>query len=98
MIKILYTLFFMCRGIAQVWAENKTNVVLSHMSMFSTLAELLVSIERTFGNPDWERMAHPQFHTLKMMMGMMASKYMAKFELLVGRTGLNQVALEDLFI
>jgi len=33
--KILYALSFMDRGIVQVWAENETNVVLSHMSMFS---------------------------------------------------------------
>jgi len=49
--KILYALSFMCGGIAQVWAENKTNVVLSHTSMFSTLAELLAGIKRTFRDP-----------------------------------------------
>ena len=51
-IKILYTLSFMRRGIGKVWAENKTNMILSHTSMFSTLAELLEGIERTFGDPD----------------------------------------------
>ena len=52
--KILYSISFMHGGIAQVWAENETNRVLFHMSMFSTLAELLASIERTFNDPDWE--------------------------------------------
>ena len=32
------------------------------------------------------------------MMGMMTDKYTAKFEMLVGRTGSNQVALKDTFI
>ena len=71
--KILYALSFMHGGIVQVWAKNETNVVLSHMSMFSTLVELLAGVERTFGNPDWEWTAHSQLHALKMMMGMMVS-------------------------
>jgi len=50
--KILYALLFMHGGIAQVWAENETNVVLSHTSMFSTLAELLAGIMRTFRDPN----------------------------------------------
>jgi len=58
----------------------------------------LASIERTFGDPDWERMAHAQLHALKMMTGMMADKYMAKFKMLVGRTSFNEAALEDAFI
>ena len=72
--KILYSLSFMHRWIAQVWAENETNAVLSHMSMFSTLVELLASVERNFGDPDWERMACAQLHTLTMMTGMSADK------------------------
>jgi len=35
---------------------------------------------------------------LKMTTGMMADKYMAKFEMLMGRTSFNKVALEDTFI
>jgi len=96
--KILYAFSFMHGGIAQVWAENETNVMLSHMSMFSTLVELLESVKRTFRNPDWERRAHTQLHALKMMMGMMANEYMAKFEKLAGRTGFNESASEDMFI
>ena len=63
--KILYVLSFMCGAIAQVWAENETNVVLFHMSMFSTLVELLAGVKRTFSDPDWERMACAQLHALK---------------------------------
>ena len=59
----------------QVWAENETNVVLSHMSTFSTLVELLAGIKRTFSDPAQERTAHAQLHALKMMMGMMANEY-----------------------
>jgi len=46
-------------GIGQVWAENKTNMVLSHMSTFSTLVELLAGVKRTFSNPDWEGQLAP---------------------------------------
>src|SRR5882724_7528608 len=55
----------MCGGNAQVWCKKETNVVLSHMSMFSILVELLASVEINFGNPDQERTAHAQLHTLK---------------------------------
>src|SRR5882724_9976286 len=64
--KILYALSFICGGIVQVWAENETNVVLSHSSTFSTLAELLAGIKRTFSDLDQERIAHAQLHALKM--------------------------------
>jgi len=96
--KILYALSFMRGGIAQVWAENETNAVLSHSSTFTTLAELLAGITRTFGDPDRERTARAQLHTLKMTTGMTADEYMAKFEMLARRTGFNEVALEDAFI
>jgi len=96
--KILYTLSFMRGGIAQVWAENETNVILSYTSMFATLAKLLSSIEKTFRDPNQERTAHAQLHTLKMTMGMMADEYMAKFEMLADRTSFNDAALEDAFI
>src|SRR5882724_6681341 len=78
--KILYALSFMCGGIAQVWAENETNAVLSHMSMFPILGELLSGVERTFSDLDQERMACTQLHALKMMTGMAANVYMAKFD------------------
>jgi len=96
--KILYALSFMCGGIVHVSAENETNAKLSYTSTFSTLTELLAGIERTFGEPDQENMARTQGHALKMMIGMMANEYMAKFEMLAGRTSFNEVALEDAFI
>jgi len=40
-IKILYALFFMLRGIVQVWAENETNMILYSMSRIRTLGALL---------------------------------------------------------
>jgi len=49
----------------------------------------LAGIERTFGDPDQERMAHTQLHALKMMMGMTANKYMAKFEMPSSEASLN---------
>ena len=55
--RILYALSFMCGGLAQVWAKNETNAVLSHSSTFTTLTELLAGIMRTFRDPDRERMA-----------------------------------------
>src|SRR5882672_4851455 len=96
--KILYALSFMCGGIAQVWAQNETDAVLSHTSMFTTLSKLMAGIMRTFRDPDRERMACAQLHALKMTMGMTADEYMATFEMLAGRTGFNEVALEDTFI
>ena len=78
--KILYALSFMHGGIAQVWAKNETNMILSHSSMFTTLAKLLVGFERIFGDPDQERTAHAQLYALKMTMGMMADEYMAKVQ------------------
>ena len=87
--KILYTLSFMHGGMAQVWAANKTSAILDNTSSFSTLAELLTSIERTFGNPDRERTACTQLHTLKMTLDMMAEQCMASF---------NEAALEDTYI
>ena len=93
--EILYTLSFMQGGIMQVWAENETNMVISHTSMFSTLVGLLACIKRTFGDPDQERTAHAQLHALKMMTGMMSDEYTAKFKMLAERPGFNEVALED---
>jgi len=63
----------------QICAMNETNVVLSGMSTFSTLLDLLACIERTFSDPDWERMEGTQLHTLKMTTRMMEDEYTAKF-------------------
>ena len=83
---------------AQVWEANETSVTLANTSTFNTLEGLLMSIEKTFGDPDRERMACTQLHALKMMPGMTAEEYMANFEMLAGRTGFNKAALEDAYV
>ena len=50
--KILYILSFMSGGMAQVWAANETSMTLANMSMLNTIEGLLMSIEKTFGDPD----------------------------------------------
>src|SRR5882724_4592156 len=96
--KILYTLSFMWGGMAQVWVANETSVILDNMSSFGTLVELLALIERTFGDPDWERTANTQPHALRMTPGMTAEEYTASFEMLTTWTGFNQAALKDTYI
>src|SRR5882724_11655163 len=96
--KILYTLSFMWGGMAQVWAANKMSAILNNMSSFSTLAELLASIKRTFSDPDREKTSHTQLHALKMTLGMMAEEYMASFEMLAAWTSFNKAALKDTYI
>src|SRR5882724_6303396 len=83
---------------AQVWAANETSMILDNTSSFGTLAELLASIKRTFGDPDWERTTHMQLHALKMTLGMTAEEYMASFEMLATWTSFNGAALEDMYI
>jgi len=68
------------------------------MSPFNTLEELLASTERTFGDPDQERMACTQLHALKMMPGMTMEEYKANFEMLPGRTSFNKAALEGVYV
>jgi len=72
--------------------------VLADRSVFNTLPELLTAIERTFWDPDSERMACTQLHALKKMAGMTADKYMANFKMLAGRTGFNEVTLEEAYV
>src|SRR5882724_5041821 len=96
--KILYTLSFMSGGMAQVLAANETSMTLANTSMFNTLEGLLMSIERTFSNPDRERMACTQLHALKMMPGITAEEYTANFEMLARRTGFKKAALEGAYI
>ena len=43
------------------------------------------------------RTEHAQLHDLKMTPGTMAEDYTARFEMLVGRTGFNNEALEDAY-
>ena len=58
----------------------------------------LESVEKTFGDLDWVQMARAQLHELKMTPGTRAEDYMARFEKLMGRTGFNDAALEDIYI
>ena len=75
--KVLNVLSFMCGGMAQVWAANKTMAVITGTSQMQTLDIFLESVEKTFGDPDWERTAHAQLHKLKMTPGTTAEDYMA---------------------
>ena len=96
--KILYTLSFMCRGMAQVWAANKTSAVLANTSTFNTLEGLFASIKRTFGDPDKERTACAQLNALRMTPHMTTEEYTANFEMISGRTGFNDATLEDAYV
>ena len=96
--KVLYALLFMCRGMAQVWAVNETMAVITGTSQMQTLDIFLESVEKTFGDPDWVQTARAQLHELRMTPGTMAEDYMARFEMLMGRTGFNDAALEDIYV
>ena len=63
-----------------------------------TLAAFLDNVEKTFGDPDRAWMARTQLHKLKMTPGNMAEDYIAQFEILAGRTGFNNIALEDAYV
>ena len=93
--KILYALSFMRGGTAQVWVANKTMAAITGTSQMQTLDIFLESVEKTFRDPDRVRTAHAQLHELRMTPGTMAEDYMARFEMLMGRTGFNDTALED---
>ena len=96
--KILYALSFMHGGTAQVWAANETMAVITGTSQMQTLDIYLESVEKTFGDPDRARTARAQLHELKMAPGMTAEDYMARFEMLAGRTGFNNAALKDIYV
>ena len=96
--KILYALSFMHRGTAQVWAANETMAVITGTSQMQTLDIFLGSVEKTFRDLDRARTAHAQLHELKMAPGTTAEDYTAWFEMLAGRTGFNNAALEDIYI
>ena len=66
------------------------------MSSIRILDVLLANIEMAFGDPDQDRMAQMWLHALKMLVGMTAEEYMAKFEMLAGRTRFNDATLEDM--
>ena len=61
-----------------------------------TLDIFLEDVEKTFGDPDRVRTARAQLHELKMTPRTTAEDYTAQFEMLAGRTGFNNAALEDI--
>ena len=99
--KVLYALSFMCRGTAQVWVVNETMAVITRTSQMQTLDIFLESVEKTFGDPDQAQTARAQLHELRMTPGTTAEDYMARFEMLVGRTArtdFNNAALKDIYV
>jgi len=95
--KILYALSFMTAGTAQTWATNKTEAVIDGSSSIETFEEFIKQVEEAFGDPDLARTACTKLHNLKMTTNMMADDYTAQFEILAGRTGFNDAALEDAY-
>ena len=83
---------------AQVWAANETMAVITGTSQMQTLDIFLENVKKTFGDPDWAQMAHAQLHELKVTPGTMAEDYMARFEMLAGRTGFNNATLKDIYV
>jgi len=90
-----------CNSWVEGWLKSgpqkQTNAVLANRSMFNTLGEFLAAIERTYGDPDHDRMAPTQLHALNMMAGMTTDEYTANFEMLAGRS-FNEEVLEDAYI
>lgn len=95
--KILYALSFMTDGSAQIWAHNETEAVINGTSSISTFDLFVKQVQDAFGDPDAARTARTKLHDLKMTSGMSADEYVAQFEILAGRTGFNDAALEDAF-
>jgi hypothetical protein len=95
--KILYALSFMTGGSAQIWAHNETEAVINGESILQTFEDFAKRVEEAFGDPDRARTARTKLHHLKMTSGMSADEYTAQFEILAGRTGFNDAALEDAY-
>jgi len=95
--KIMYALSFMTGGSAEVWAHNETQAVIDGTTSLSTFEEFIKQVENAFGDPDRSRTARTKLHDLRMTPGMSADEYTAQFEILAGRTGFNDAALEDAY-
>ena len=65
--------------------------------MITTFDEFTKQVEEAFGDPDRARTACTKLHDLKMTSNMSADDYTAQFEILAGRTGFNDEALEDAY-
>ena len=72
--------------------------VITGTSQMQTLDIFLENVEKTFGDPDRARTARAQLHELKMTPGTTAEDYTARFEMLAGRTGFDNAALEDIYV
>jgi hypothetical protein len=94
--KVLYALSFMTGGSAQVWAYNETEAVINRRSI-GTFEDFAQRVQDAFGDPDRSRTARTKLHSLTMISGMSADEYTAQFEILAGRTGFNDAALEDAY-
>ena len=95
--KILYALSFMTGGSAQIWAHNETEAVITGTSSVGSFEDFSRRVEEAFGDPDRAQTARTKLHDLKMTAGMSADEYTARFEILAGRTGFNDAALEDAY-
>src|SRR3979490_1840507 len=93
----MYALSFMTGGSAEVWAHNETQAVIDGTTSLSTFEEFIKQVENAFGDPDCSRTARTKLHDLRMTPGMLADEYTAQFEILAGRTGFNDVGLEDAY-
>ena len=87
----------MTGGSAHTWAQNKTETIITNTSTTDSLEKFLNHLEKAFGDPDRARTAHTKLHDLKMTPSMSADDYTAQFEMLSGRTGFNDEALEDAY-
>jgi Retrotransposon gag protein/Zinc knuckle len=96
--KLLYALSFMTGGSAQIWAHNETEAILNGTSSIMTFEDFTKRVEEAFGDPDRASTARTKLHNLKMTSNMSADEYTAQFEILAGRTGFNDAALEDAYI
>src|SRR3979490_49484 len=95
--KMLYALSFISGGSAAIWAHNKTQAIIDGTSLITTFDEFTKQVEEAFGDPGRARTAHTKLRDLKMTSNMSADDYTAQFEILAGRTGFNDEALEDAY-
>ena len=84
-------------GSAEIWANNEMQAVIDGTTSITTFDEYVKRVEAAFGDPDRARTARTKLHDLRMAPGTSADEYTAQFEILAGRTGFNDEALEDTY-
>ena len=84
-------------GSAEIWANNETQVVIDGTTLITTFDEYIKRVKAVFGDPDRARTVRMKLHDLRMTPGISANEYTAQFEILAGRTGFNDEALEDVY-